>query len=84
MKRTLILFAILLSAAGLMAQSPKIFNLAVTGSNIKWYDSPKGGTHYASPATTNLESGQISYASQAVNVVESTARFNVLVTMTNP
>jgi hypothetical protein len=82
MKRTLILFAILLSAAGLMAQTPTISNLVVTGSNIKWYDSPTGGTQYTSPATTNLVNGQIYYASQTVSGVESTTRVAVTANLT--
>ena len=72
-----LVFIFLLASAGLLAQAPKISNLSVTGENIKWYDSPTGGTEYTSPATTNLVNGQIYYASQTVNGVESATRMAV-------
>ena len=84
MKRYFLLFAILLSAAGLLAQTPKISNLVVTGQNTKWYNASSEGTEYTSPATTNLVDGQTYSASQTVNGVESMLRLAVLVTMTNP
>lgn len=64
-----------------MAQTPTISNLVVTGSAIKWYDSPTGGTQYTSPATTNLVNGQVYYASQTVNGVESTTRVAITATL---
>ena len=72
------------------AQTPTISSLTVTheaDATIKWYDALTGGTLYASPGTTSLVSGQIYYASQTLNGVESASRFAVtatLVTQTAP
>lgn len=63
---------------------PTVANLQAAGNDIKWYNSSSGGTQYTSPATTNLINGQTYYASQTVNGVESTARLEVVVTMSNP
>jgi hypothetical protein len=87
MKRYLLLFTILLASFSLLAQAPTISSLSVTGDNIKWYNASTGGTQYTSPGITNLVHGQIYYASQTVNGVESTARVAItatLVTVTAP
>ena len=81
MKTYLLIFALLLTSVSLLAQAPKISNLTVSGENIKWYDAPSGGTQYTSPATTNLVNGQIYYASQTVNGVESATRMAVTATL---
>ena len=81
MKFHFLIFALLLASFSLLAQTPKISNLVVTGDNIKWYNASSGGTEYTSPATTNLVNGQIYYASQTVNGVESTARLAVTATI---
>jgi len=83
MKRYLLLFQILLASVSILAQAPTISNLVVTGSGIKWYDTSTGGTQYLSPATTNLVNGQIYYASQTVNGVESTTRVAVTANLTS-
>ena len=70
-----------------MAQTPTISSLSVTGSTIKWYNASSGGTQYTDPANTALVNGQIYYASQTVNGVESTTRVAItatLVTMAAP
>lgn len=82
MKSYFIVIVLLLASVSLLAQTPTISNLVVTGSGIKWYDSPTGGTQYTSPETTNLVNGQIYYASQTVNGVESTARVAVTANLT--
>jgi hypothetical protein len=51
-------------------------DLAITGTNIKWYTASTGGTNLAS--NTSIVRGTIYYASQTVNGVESTARLAVL------
>ena len=79
MKRYLIIFVLLLSAATLSAQT--VANLVATGSNIKWYAAATGGTALAT--TTALVNGTTYYASQTVNGVESTARLAVTATV-NP
>jgi len=81
MKSYLFIFLLLLSGFSLLAQAPTISSLVVTGSNIKWYDSPTGGTQYTSPETTNLVNGQIYYASQIVNGAESLDRLAVTATV---
>jgi hypothetical protein len=82
MKPYLFIFGLLLASFSSLAQTPTISSLVVAGSNIKWYDSPAGGTQYTSPGTTNLVNGQIYYASQTVNGVESTARVAVTANLT--
>ena len=39
-----------------------LYNLVVTGSNIKWYNASSGGTLYSSPSTTALVNNTIYYA----------------------
>jgi len=75
MKSYLVIFIILLAAAGLMAQTPKISDLIVSGVNIKWYDP--WGMQFTDPANTALVNGQIYYASQTINGVESADRIAV-------
>ena len=81
MKYYLLIFALLLASFSLLAQTPKISNLSVSGDNIKWYDSSSGGNEYIDPANTALVHGQTYYASQTVNGVESTARLAVTATV---
>lgn len=51
-------------------------DLAVTGTNIKWYDAASGGSTLTS--TTTIVSGTTYYASQTVNGVESTSRLAII------
>lgn len=81
MKSYHIFLVLILASVSMLAQTPTISSLVVTGSTIKWYDSPTGGTQYTSPATTNLVNGQIYYASQTVNGVESTTRVAITATL---
>ena len=66
------------------SSNPKISDLVVTGSNIKWYNASSGGTLYSSPSTTALVNNTIYYASQTVAGVESTSRTAVTVTIVDP
>jgi hypothetical protein len=61
---------------------PTVNDLQATGTGIKWYLTPTGGT--ALLTSTQLIHNTHYYASQTVNGVESTVRFDVLVTMSNP
>lgn len=61
---------------------PTVNDLVATGNDIKWYLTETGGTALAT--STQLLNNTYYWASQTVNGVESTARFRVLVTMTNP
>ena len=61
---------------------PTVADLQATGTGIKWYLTQTGGT--ALLGTTQLINNQHYWASQTVNGRESTARFEVTVTMTNP
>jgi hypothetical protein len=61
---------------------PTVADLQATGIAIKWYLTPAGGEALAT--TTLLINNTHYYASQTINGVESTARYDVLVTMTNP
>jgi len=61
---------------------PTVADLQATGTGIKWYLSSTGGTPLAS--STQLLNNTHYWASQTVNGVESSARFEVVVTMTNP
>lgn len=79
MKSYLLIFIILLAAAGLMAQTPKISDLIVSGVNIKWYDP--WGIQFTDPASTALVNGQIYYASQTINGIESADRIAVRATV---
>lgn len=55
-----------------------ISNLAITGTNIKWYDVATGGS--ALPSSSPLINGSY-YASQTINSCESSARFKVTVSL---
>ena len=57
--------------------NPKVSNLTVTGSAIKWYLSATGGSALAS--TTALTNGTHYYASQTINGCEGTNRIDVTV-----
>jgi len=61
--------------------SQTLANLAITGSNIKWYDASTGGNLL--PDTTALVSGATYYASQVVGACESTSRLAVSVNSSN-
>jgi hypothetical protein len=56
-----------------------VANLQATGSNIQWYAASSGGTALAT--STALVNGTHYYASQTVNGVESTARFDATATI---
>lgn len=56
---------------------PKISDLQITGTNIKWYTAAVGGTLLTN--TSTLVNGSSYYASQTLNGCESTARFAVKV-----
>jgi hypothetical protein len=61
---------------------PTVAQLQATGTGIKWYLSSTGGTALATG--TELINGTHYWASQTLNGVESNARFEVVVSMTNP
>jgi len=61
---------------------PIVADLVATGTDIKWYLNSTGGTALAT--STQLQNNTHYYASQTVNGVESTERFDVLVTMSHP
>ncbi|KAA5535356.1 Ig-like domain-containing protein [Paenimyroides baculatum] len=56
---------------------PKISDLQITGTNIKWYTAAVGGTLLTNAST--LVNGSSYYASQTLNGCESTTRFAVKV-----
>jgi uncharacterized protein (TIGR02145 family) len=53
-------------------------NLTVTGSTIKWYSSPSGGSLL--PSTTLINNGTTYYASQTINGFESIDRLAITAT----
>ncbi|MEQ8580848.1 gliding motility-associated C-terminal domain-containing protein [Marinoscillum sp.] len=61
------------------ADNPTIANLVVTGSNIKWYSNPTGGSPLSE--ATSLVSGTKYYASQTEDGAESSERLEVTVTV---
>ncbi len=61
---------------------PTVADLQASGTGLKWYLASSGGTALAT--SVQLINGTHYWASQTVNGVESTVRFDVLVTMTNP
>jgi hypothetical protein len=56
-------------------------SLSATGSNLKWYANPTGGTFL--PSNTPLVNGTTYYASQTVNGCESVIRFASTVILHN-
>lgn len=62
-------------------ENATINNIAITGSNIIWYDSILGNT--VLPTTTLLQNGVTYYASQIVNGCESTSRLAVTIQLIN-
>jgi hypothetical protein len=68
------------SAQVVVGPLPTVANLTATGTNIKWYSTPTGGSPLA--PVTLLQSGSY-YASQTVNGVESTNRLQVTVIVGN-
>jgi gliding motility-associated-like protein len=63
-------------------QKPTIASLAVTGTNVIWYDSPTNGA--VLPSTTALLNGVIYYATQTVNGCESVNRLAISVAIVTP
>ncbi len=61
---------------------PTVADLQATGTGIKWYLTSTGGTALAT--TTQLINGTHYWASQTVNGCESSVRFEVVVSMSNP
>ena len=61
---------------------PTVADLQATGTGIKWYLNQTGGSALAT--STQLINNQHYWASQTINGLESTARFEVVVSMTNP
>jgi hypothetical protein len=62
-----------------IGSAPTVASLTATGTAIKWYAASTGGTSLAT--STALVSGTHYYASQTVGTCESTARFDVTVTI---
>lgn len=79
MSRFLLFFAMMLGAFNGMTQTPTVANLVATGTGIKWYAAPTGGSPLAT--STALVNGTTYYASQTVNGVESATRFAVTATL---
>jgi len=61
--------------------NPKVSDIVVVGSTIKWYDAPTNGNIVL--GTTNLVNGVSYYASQTVLGCESSTRLAVTVTLEN-
>ena len=55
-----------------------LYDLAVTGDNIKWYNAATGGDYL--PSWTTLEDNTHYYASQSEGICESSSRLDVFVT----
>jgi hypothetical protein len=70
------------SIAIIVNPRPTVADLQATGTGIKWYLSSSGGTALAT--TTLLVNNTHYWASQTINGVESTNRFEVVVSITNP
>jgi hypothetical protein len=75
MKTFLIILTLILETMTLMAQVPTVANLSATGSGIKWYTTPSGGTSL--DPSTPLVNAQHYWASQTINGIESPARLDV-------
>jgi gliding motility-associated-like protein len=61
------------------AQNPNLSNLAVSGTNVKWYDSLGN----VIPISTPLTDGETYYATQTVSGCESTKKLAVKVSVAN-
>lgn len=61
------------------SQIPTLNNLVITGTNIKWYDSPTLGT--VLPISTPLLNGKTYYATQTLSGCESSTRLAVTVAL---
>lgn len=70
------------SVAIIVTPRPTVADLKATGAGIKWYLSSSGGTALAT--TTLLVNNTHYWASQTINGVESTTRFEVVASITNP
>ena len=68
------------SASQSFCSGSTVSNLVATGSNIKWYSSPTGGTQLLN--TTVLTNGTIYYASQTISGQESSNRLAVTASVT--
>ncbi|KAB1153589.1 gliding motility-associated C-terminal domain-containing protein [Flavobacterium luteum] len=66
----------------IVCNSGTIANLNATGTNIKWYANPTGGTALTSSIV--LISGTTYYATQTVGSCESVTRYPLVVTIVNP
>lgn len=64
------------------AQVPTVASLAATGTNVKWYSVPTGGTPLST--STPLVNGNHYYASQTVGGVESLTRLDVVANFVIP
>lgn len=65
------------SAIVVVNPAPTVADLVATGTNIKWYSSSTGGTPLST--STALVNGNSYWASQTINGLESTERFQVTV-----
>jgi len=59
------------------SEYPKVSDISVTGSNVKWYDAETGGNLL--PSTKNIIFGEDFYATQTISGIESTTRLKVSV-----
>ncbi|MCE9538148.1 MAG: T9SS type A sorting domain-containing protein, partial [Bacteroidetes bacterium] len=64
------------SSSQSFCNSATVANLSATGSVIQWYDAPTGGLALAT--TTSLINGNHYFASQTINVCESSTRADVI------
>jgi gliding motility-associated-like protein len=62
--------------------SATIADLVATGTTIKWYSTPTGGTSLSS--TSQLVNGATYYATQTINSCESSERLPVTITINTP
>ncbi|TAF89380.1 MAG: hypothetical protein EAZ48_01680, partial [Flavobacteriia bacterium] len=66
----------------IVCNSGTIGDLTATGTAIRWYANPSGGTPLAT--TTTLVNGTTYYASQTLSACESNNRYSLTVTITDP
>jgi hypothetical protein len=65
-----------------VCNSGTIADLLATGTGIRWYTNPTGGS--ALTSSTALVSGTTYYATQTVSLCESVTRYPLVVTIINP
>ena len=58
-------------------ENPKVSDISVTGSNIKWYDAASGGNLI--PSTNDIIDYKDYFASQTISGLESTTRLKVFI-----